>query len=221
MKTIKRTKMIALLAASSVIVAASLAGCSKEGAKSGNNDTSATTQESAVTESDTDSTTQIIVNDGSIIESDGTNATMTDSPGNASQGVQEALLTTEDVSNVDTKNGKYDVDLTMLSSTMVYSEVYNMMVRPDDYVGKYINMAGKFDVYEDSTTGTRYYACIIKDALGCCAQGIEFAPENEESLTFPDNYPDIGSEIAVEGTFEVYEENGFMYCRLKDAKMTF
>ena len=28
-----------------------------------------------------------------------------------------------------------DVDLTVLSSTMVYSEVYNMMVSPDNYKG--------------------------------------------------------------------------------------
>ncbi len=214
-------KMIALLAASSIIMTAFLTGCGDKKAESTENEATSTTEASAITETDTESTTEIIVGDGSIIETDGSSATMTDSPANASQGVQEALLTTEDVESVDVSNGIYDVDLTKLSSTMVYSEVYNMMVRPDDYTGKYINMAGKFDVYEDSESGQRYYACIIKDALGCCAQGMEFLPSDEESLVYPDNYPEVGSEIAVEGTFEVYEENGFMYCRLKDAKMTF
>ena len=33
-----------------------------------------------------------------------------------------------------------DVDLTRLSSTMVYSEVYNMMNAPGDYIGKTINL---------------------------------------------------------------------------------
>ena len=34
------------------------------------------------------------------------------------------------------ETSKCDVDLTLLSSTMVYSEVYNMMVDPDSYIGK-------------------------------------------------------------------------------------
>lgn len=33
-----------------------------------------------------------------------------------------------------------DVDLTQLSSTMIYAEVYNMMVTPDEYVGKTVRM---------------------------------------------------------------------------------
>ena len=37
-----------------------------------------------------------------------------------------------------------DFDLTRLSSTMVYSEVYNMMNAPGDYIGKTIKMTGQF-----------------------------------------------------------------------------
>lgn len=37
-------------------------------------------------------------------------------------------------------SGEPDVDLTTLSSTMVYSEVYNMMCEPDRYLGKRIKM---------------------------------------------------------------------------------
>ena len=210
------------LTVASLLAAASLTGCgdSKKTASVNSDDMTATTEAVAVTEDSTESTTEIIVTNGSIIETDGQTATMTDSPANASQGVQEALLTTEDVKDEDLSNGIYDIDLTQLSSTMVYSEVYNMMVYPDKYTGKYINMAGTFDMYEDSVSGQRYYACIIADALGCCAQGIEFVVA-DESITYPENYPDVGAEVAVEGTFEVYEESGFMYCRLKDAKMTF
>ena len=39
-------------------------------------------------------------------------------------------------------SGEPDVDLTTLSSTMVYSEVYNMMCEPDRYLGKRIKMNG-------------------------------------------------------------------------------
>ena len=41
-----------------------------------------------------------------------------------------------------------DVDLTTLSSTMVYAEVFNMMMSPDDYIGKTIRMTGIFTVYQ-------------------------------------------------------------------------
>ena len=46
-----------------------------------------------------------------------------------------------------------DVDLTKLSSTMVYSEVYNMLYTPDDYIGKTVKMKGAFAYYEDPETG--------------------------------------------------------------------
>lgn len=99
-----------------------------------------------------------------------------------------------------------DVDLTTLSSTMVYSEVYNMMYEPDRYVGKRIKMDGQFAVYEDPNTGAVYTACIIMDATACCSQGLEFVLAGEK--TYPDDYPKLGSEITVTGTFQLYDENG-------------
>ena len=110
-----------------------------------------------------------------------------------------------------------DVDLTTLSSTMVYSEVYNMMYEPDRYVGKRIKMDGQFAVYEDPNTGAVYTACIIMDATACCSQGLEFVLAGEHS--YPADYPELGTEITVVGTFQTYEENGYMYCHLVDAEM--
>ena len=57
-----------------------------------------------------------------------------------------------------------DIDLTVLSSTMVYSEVYNMMVSPEDYVDKRIKMEGIFSIYYDEVSEKNYFACIIMDA---------------------------------------------------------
>ena len=106
-----------------------------------------------------------------------------------------------------------DVDLTMLSSTMVYSEVYNMMVTPNDYVGKVIKMNGTFNSYHDENTDTTYYFCIIQDATACCAQGVEFI------LTDPSGYPQIGDNVTVVGTFSTYMEGEDMYCTLKDSQI--
>lgn len=106
---------------------------------------------------------------------------------------------------------KAEVDLTELSSTMVYSEVFNMMSEPENYIGKTVRMNGTLDVYKDGDK--TYYACIIKDAAACCAQGIEFV------LGDGSKYPKSGSEVTVYGTFDTYKEDVYTYCQLLDAEL--
>ena len=108
-----------------------------------------------------------------------------------------------------------DVDLTVLSATMVYSEVYGMVYEPDRYIGKTVKMKGLFDMYHDETTDKYYFACVIMDATACCAQGIEFELKGEHK--YPDDYPKVGDEITVTGTFATYMEGDQKYCTLKDA----
>lgn len=122
-----------------------------------------------------------------------------------------------EMSEEENHSEEFDVDLTLLSSTMVYSEVYNMMTESDDYIGKSVKMQGAFSVYQNEVTGQLYFACIVSDATACCAQGIEF--ELEGDYSYPEDYPEIGKNIEVSGIFETYEEDGYYYCRLKDAKM--
>ena len=110
-----------------------------------------------------------------------------------------------------------DVDLTALSSTMVYSEVYNMMVSPEDYIGKTIKMDGQFSIYHDDATGNDYFACIIQDATACCSQGIEFVLTDD--YTYPEDYPEEGGSIIVIGVFETYMEGEYRYCTLKNASL--
>ena len=106
-----------------------------------------------------------------------------------------------------------DVDLTVMSSTMVYSEVLNMMTNPDDYVGKVIKMEGIYATYHDDASGNDYYACIIQDATACCAQGIEF-------VLADGNYPESNDQtLSVVGTFDTYDENGTKYCTLRNAQL--
>ena len=38
---------------------------------------------------------------------------------------------------------------------------------------------------------------------------------------YPDDYPELGTEITVIGTFDLYEEDGFRYTRLDDARVIF
>ena len=110
-----------------------------------------------------------------------------------------------------------DVDLTALSSTMVFSEVYNMMGEPESYVGKTVKMDGTFSVYYDEPTKEYYFACIIQDATACCAQGIEF--ELTDEYKYPDDYPEEGGNVCVVGVFDTYKENDSTYCTLRNARL--
>lgn len=56
---------------------------------------------------------------------------------------------TTKTSETTTEEKSVDLDLTELSSTVVYSEVYNMLIKPDDYKGKIIKMKGQFNQYTD------------------------------------------------------------------------
>ncbi len=112
---------------------------------------------------------------------------------------------------------KVDVDLTILSSTMVYSEVYNMITQPEQYIGKTVKMNGAFAYYHDEATDNYYFACIIKDATRCCAQGIEFVLTDD--YVFPFDYPMVNEEIYVIGVFDTYQEGSYTYCTLRNAKL--
>ena len=123
----------------------------------------------------------------------------------------------ENISGTQRTVDGIDVDLTTLSGTMVYAEVYDMMFSPEKYIGKKIKMRGQFAYYEDTETENIYFACIISDATACCSQGIEFVLA--EKRNFPADYPSEGTEITVSGTFETYEEYGNRYCRLANATL--
>ena len=119
--------------------------------------------------------------------------------------------------------GKVDVDLTVLSSTMVYSEVYNMLYNdPAYYLGKTVKARGEFSICQLVTDGVLQpdpvsYACIISDAAACCAEGMEFVLEG--NYTYPDDYPELGAEITVIGEFQSYEENGMIWYHLVNARL--
>ena len=130
----------------------------------------------------------------------------------------------EEPEQTQTSADGVDVDLTVLSSTMVYSEVYNMLYfYPEDYYGKTVKMTGQFNVYQwvdesgivaDMPVA---YACIISDATACCAEGVEFVLEGD--YTYPDDYPELGTEITVIGEFQPYEENGMTWYHLVNARL--
>ena len=108
-----------------------------------------------------------------------------------------------------------DLDLTRLSGTMVYAEVYNMRYEPEDYYGKVVRIRGLFSAYQNPVTGEYYYNCVIPDATACCSQGLQFILR-DETLTYPDDLPEDGDTVTVLGTFRKNDENLYM-CSIDDA----
>ncbi len=106
-----------------------------------------------------------------------------------------------------------DLDLTQLSSTMVYSEVYNIMTDPEAYIGMTIRMEGECLSAYYEPTGLTYYSVVIQDATACCAQGIEYV------LSAGQDYPADGNNATVTGRFESYDEEGAVWYHLVDASL--
>ena len=128
---------------------------------------------------------------------------------------------TETAQTADTAESTF-VDLTALSSTMVYAEVFAMMSSPEDYVGKTVKMQGIFSKGQLYAAGSlndggTVFACVIQDATACCAQGIPFELAGDH--TYPQDYPELGDTITVVGTFEIHEQEGMEFCRLRDAEL--
>ncbi|MBQ9557871.1 MAG: hypothetical protein IJU94_04615, partial [Clostridia bacterium] len=127
-----------------------------------------------------------------------------DSPSTDAAGAPEATEQPAETEKPAASDSHVDVDLTTLNSTMVYSEVSNMINEPEKYVGKTIKMKGQFNASYFEGTGNYYYYVVIADATACCAQGLEFVWEGEHS--FPDDYPENGAEVIVTGVYGQYEE---------------
>ena len=141
--------------------------------------------------------------------------TVSDVLNDAGSGSEDGSSETP-LSSVNSKtdsNKKCDIDLTTLNTTVAYSQLSNMWQTPDDYMGKIIKIRGTFGVITDN--GRNYYSCNIGDATACCSLFLEFILKDD--LKYPDEYPQVDTEITVMGEFETYLENGNIFCQLKDA----
>lgn len=67
-----------------------------------------------------------------------------------------------------------DVDLTELSSTMVFAEVAAMVRDPEQYLGKRVRMQGQLAVYpaNPALDVDYFYTVVVQDATACCQQGL-------------------------------------------------
>ncbi len=113
---------------------------------------------------------------------------------------------------ITAESSDVDIDLTIMSSDMVYAIVYQMMTEPEAYLGKTVRMNGSHVLAYYSVTDLYYHYCIIADATACCSQGLEFTLQDEYE------YPENNADVTIVGTFGTYDELGITYYQLEDAK---
>lgn len=119
--------------------------------------------------------------------------------------------------NVDGENQKdIDYNLTEMNSDMIYATVFMVVQDPESYAGKTFKIYGNSYTFPTTEGKSMTHYCLIKDALACCAQGLEFISSNSD-----EKYPDDGDEIVVTGTLESYtvEDIPMPLCRLVNAKI--
>lgn len=102
-----------------------------------------------------------------------------------------------------------EIDLTKMSSTMVYSYVFNMVNAPTDFIGQRFRIRGNYDEEYWDQTKLTYHYIVIADATACCAQGLEFVLNDINAA-----YPQVGEEFEISGIFGTYTENGNLYIRI-------
>ena len=104
------------------------------------------------------------------------------------------------------------LDLTAMSSTIVYAMVNDMSENPDDYMGKTIRMSGPYYplCYDEDNLLYSHYV-VAADITACCSAALEFKWKGAHA--YPDDYPVANTKIEVVGVFGSYEElNQTWYC---------
>jgi len=92
-----------------------------------------------------------------------------------------------------------DVDLTVLSATVLSAEMMNIFVNSDDYLGKTIKVSGTYWYVNYPPTGENHHYVITVQGDECCQEGIEFVLSGDH--VFPDDYPAMGTPIEISGVF--------------------
>ena len=136
----------------------------------------------------------------------------------AEEKAAEITALPDTASAPDTVAEDVEMDLTKMNPTMIYSIIYDLMIKPNDYYGKTFMVDGYFDTMYNDDLGVRYYFVVVPDATACCAQGLEF--KLPEGTVYPDDYPEPGTDIRVRGVLGSYEENGQPYAYINADAMS-
>ena len=102
-----------------------------------------------------------------------------------------------------------DVDLTVLTATMLSAEINNIYANGEDFMGKTIRVSGTYGYIPSEELGIQYHYVVTLQGDSCCQEGFEFLWNGDH--VFPYDYPQVGTPIEVDGVFGTYEEYGYYY----------
>lgn len=119
---------------------------------------------------------------------------------------------------IDEPDSSVDIDLTALNKNMVYATVNNMVLNPDEYLGKTIKAKGPYKPLFYDVTGNYYHYILIEDALACCQSGLEFIWD-EGNHVYPDEYPAEGEMLEIVGHLDCYQEEDYTYYYIATDKL--
>jgi len=109
---------------------------------------------------------------------------------------------------------RIDLDLTKMSASLIYSNVFNMMVDPDSFKGKTIKVDGNFRIL-NGPNGEIAWTVIVPDATACCEQGLSF------TWGFGEDVPATDTPVTVTGIFTIKEiDDGIYYSYLTGTEVT-
>lgn len=126
--------------------------------------------------------------------------------------IEESEETKQKIEETVSSTDGVDEDLSLLSGTMIYSRVYDIMMNPEEFIGKTMKIHGVLSKEYIEEENKYFYAILITDAMACCQQGIEFQPVDADLV---DENLEVGILIEIQGVFEKYKSNDLTYYYLK------
>ena len=108
-----------------------------------------------------------------------------------------------DLEALSANSSKIDIDMTKMSVTMIYSQIFNMLIMPEEYENKMIKVKGAFEIYPNEQGEIDCFTLTVMDATACCKEGLDFIWLGDHS--YPEDYPKQGDEITITGQYKSFE----------------
>ena len=99
-----------------------------------------------------------------------------------------------------------DIDLSRLSTTVLSAEVSNIYSNSREHIGKTIRVRGTYDAVYDPQSNIFFKYILTLDEDDCCKEGFEIRVSGD--LVFPDDYPELGTPIEVDGVLRTHNDLG-------------
>ncbi len=108
-------------------------------------------------------------------------------------------------------------DLSRLSSTMAYAQLYTMLTEPEQFVGQTVKVRGQYYNSPDASGQPGYHFVIVFDNAACCELGIEFLWTGNHPIA---DYPQPMSIVEMTGLFDICNDGGERFCVIRVNDLT-